>query len=151
MATTIVAITLIPMAGSVLASSRVGEVSRERSQATHAARRAVATLRNTPFSTVLAQYAGGGFTADGLTPQEGDQDGQVGEFVFPPLSKKGELLESTVDPSLGMPRDLNGDGKIDAQDHSTDYVVLPVMVRVLWTSHGVDRSLELTTILVDRP
>ena len=46
------------------------------------------------------------------------------------------LREDWVDAAFGLPQDLNGDGVIDAADHSDDYLILPVVVRFLWTHPG---------------
>jgi hypothetical protein len=35
-----------------------------------------------------------------------------------------------------MPRDLNGDGVVDALDHSVDRILLPVKVTVEWKPAG---------------
>lgn len=51
-----------------------------------------------------------------------------------------ELREDTVDPNLGMPRDLNGDGVIDGLNHASDYVILPVRIEVKWSESGADRT-----------
>ena len=53
------------------------------------------------------------------------------------------------DASLGMPRDLNGDGVIDSEDHAGDYVLLPVKVRVNWRGITGDRSFEVCTVLLN--
>ena len=53
---------------------------------------------------------------------------------------------------LGMPRDLNNDGIVDAQDHAHDCILLPVKVRLEWKSkcgrHG-KRSLEIYSMLAN--
>ena len=52
-----------------------------------------------------------------------------------------------TDPRLCMPRDLNGDKVIDGEDHSLDYMVLPVTVSVRWKGKGGVRTFELHTML----
>jgi hypothetical protein len=73
----------------------------------------------------------------------------AGQVIFPtPDGFPGELRESTVDASLGMPRDLNGDGVMHATNsYSTDYRVLPVRVRVTWTGTAGPGEVELRTLL----
>ncbi len=116
------------------------------------------------------------FAVAGLEPVPGAPGGMQGEIVFPALEVEagagglGGLVEGLVgglglggaggqlewcllevfeDAELGMPRDLNGDSIIDDLDHSKDYIILPVRVRVEWQgNHGV-RSLELFSMLVD--
>ena len=50
---------------------------------------------------------------------------------------------------MGMPRDLDGDGVIDALDHSGDYRLLPVLVRVAWRGSSGPAKLEFRTMLAD--
>ena len=73
------------------------------------------------------------------------------EIRFPTAPGAGglELREDAVDPALGMPRDLNGDGNIDALDHSGDYLVLPVSVRLEWVGPSGAQALEISTLLRD--
>lgn len=46
------------------------------------------------------------------------------------------LRESALAPRYGLPADLNGDGKIDANPRDTDYRALPVVVRLRWKRAG---------------
>jgi hypothetical protein len=59
------------------------------------------------------------------------------------------LREDVNLPELGMPRDLNGDGAVDAGNHSTDYRLLPVIVRVRWQGAGGPSQFELKTMLAN--
>ena len=60
-----------------------------------------------------------------------------------------ELREDCVDPSLGMPRDLNGDSMIDGADHARDYIVLPIKIRIEWDGRVGSRSFEVYSILTE--
>jgi len=60
-----------------------------------------------------------------------------------------QLREDVVDNALGMPRDLNGDGVVDTNDHSLDYRLLPVRIRFDWTGKGGRSTLEIKTLLAD--
>ena len=60
-------------------------------------------------------------------------------------SVKTELRENAVDTTIGMPRDLNLDGAVDALDHAGDYMILPVRVRVQWMGASGPRTVELQT------
>ena len=60
---------------------------------------------------------------------------------------QGELLEGLELPRLGMPRDLSGEDEIDDFDHSGDYKLLPVLVRVQWRGAAGDGTFEILTIL----
>jgi len=79
----------------------------------------------------------------------------VGEIVFPAISVAGgplQLREDLLAPEFGMPngRDLNGDGNIDQLDHSGDYQLLPVIVRLRWRNGAGERTAEIRTFLCDR-
>jgi hypothetical protein len=58
-----------------------------------------------------------------------------------------QLREDVVLPDLGMPRDLNGDGVVDASNHDVDYTLLPVLVRVRWRSASGTGQFELRTMI----
>jgi hypothetical protein len=58
------------------------------------------------------------------------------------------LREDAVDAELGMPRDLDGDGTVDTDDHAGDYLVLPVRVRVTWDGVSGSRSYTICTVLL---
>jgi hypothetical protein len=60
--------------------------------------------------------------------------GFVGRVEFPTI--ESQLREDVNDDSLTMPRDLNGDGVVDALDHSVDRILLPVKVTVEWKPAG---------------
>jgi len=152
---------------SVIASMRVGQINRETALAQLAARGAMEALLLTDFEEVFASYnetaaddgglaqpaIGANFAIAGLSPQEGDPDGLPGRVVFPLMGgvPREQLREDVFDPFLGMPHDLNGDGAIDALDHSLDYVILPVRVVVEWKgAGGVERTMGFETFLTDR-
>jgi hypothetical protein len=69
----------------------------------------------------------------------------VGEIVFPLAA--GELREDLDEPRMGMPRDLTGEGDIDNLDHSLDYRLLPVLVRLRWLGAGGHAKFELLTVI----
>jgi hypothetical protein len=79
----------------------------------------------------------------------GDPDGFPGEIVFPITLVGGvpQLREDVVNAKLGMPRDLNGDGVVDANNHAGNYQLLPVLVRVRWRGVGGNGLVELPTML----
>lgn len=105
------------------------------------------------------------FDVDGLQPIEGAPGGKVGRITFPAMSvevtsgagggKKGgaigvttvqrHLREDYQDAGLGMPRDLDGDNKIDTANHGTNYLVLPVRVTIEWKSGTGARKFEIVT------
>ena len=141
-------------------STRLNALNRETAIAAQAARSAVERMRALPLREVFATFNATAsddpdgpstapanvFDVPGLTVTKGDADGIAGEIIFP-VSSQDEVIEDLDDPKLGLPRDLNGDGKVDAKKHSTDYIILPVVVRVAWSGTGGDRTFELYTLL----
>jgi hypothetical protein len=92
------------------------------------------------------------FAVPGLDPLADDLDGRVGKIVLPELDTGSgvELREDLDMPELGMPRDLNGDGIVDSADHSGDYRVLPVLLRLDWSGRSGNRHTVVRTILAKR-
>ena len=147
------------IARSLLTVSRLEPSNRETALALDAATGTIEELGAMPFEEVVARYdanpaddpdgAGTGqgtsFAVAGLDVRADDPDGVVGRVELPLIGD--ELREDFVDIDLGMPRDLDGDGVIDAADHSIGYDVLPVRVVVEWRGPEGDRSLSLTTTL----
>ena len=63
---------------------------------------------------------------------------------------QGTALREDLDlPEFGLPTDLNSDGVIDSEDHSGDYVLLPVVLRLSYPGATGVRNLTLTTVLID--
>jgi type II secretory pathway pseudopilin PulG len=60
-----------------------------------------------------------------------------------------ELREDYQDEGLGLPRDLNGDSILDSLDHSKDYILLPILIRVKWEGENGPRVFEVYTMLSD--
>jgi len=147
--------------GQTIASSRRLEpIAIEKALASEAARTALERIRALPIDQVLALYdadpandpggagtaPGATFAVEGLAPGAGGA--AVGRIEFPFVD--GRLAEDLVDDMFGFPRDINGDGEIDALDHRADWVLLPVRVRVEWTPHGgagSTREFEIYTML----
>ena len=203
MAVTVVAVSIF---SQILAGmSRMRSIMREETLAANRGRAVLEYIRNQPLHLVFDLYndsmeddpAGAGtapgkhFGVDGLIPLESDQDGFVGEIIFPAefvnlasadlqdvsklteaeveralgVDKSGEseriseipeefamegiwmLREDVVLPALGMPRDLNGDNRIDDVDHRYDAIVIPVLVRIRWQGRYGERSYECGTLL----
>ena len=83
----------------------------------------------------------------GLDPWTEDHDQEVafvGEIVLP--GNGPELFENVSIPELGLPRDLNGDLAVRELDIADRYQVLPVTVRITWSSAGGRRVLEIPTM-----
>ena len=73
----------------------------------------------------------------------------TGEICFPEMRTPGVLREDVEDVVLGMPRDLNGDGVIDSENHADDFVVLPVKVCVRWRGITGDRTIVISSLLLN--
>ncbi len=138
-------------------------VQEERSFAIEAAGNVIEDLHAIPFSEAFALYndvdyddPGGPGTAPGayfdvpaLEPRL-SATGEIlpiGQVLMP--SASGVLREDVDVPELGMPRDLDGDLVIDHFDHSRDYLVLPVVVRITWMSRAGPRSFQMQTMLAE--
>ncbi len=139
----ILAISLSLFGTTLGASLRLDPVGREKAIAAEAARSKLEEMRNHPFSQVFALYndnpaddPGGAGTAPGscfsvtdlMPPGAGACTGRI---TFP--SEKSELRENVVDDNFGTPRDLNGDGAVDGENHGDDCIILPIRVTIEWT------------------
>jgi prepilin-type N-terminal cleavage/methylation domain-containing protein len=139
-------------------AGREGRLSRE------AIRQVLEDMQSQPFAEIFARYnadpgddpgvgpsPGATFDVGGLTPRPDDADGLVGEILFPTDDVDvGILREDLEILRLDTPRDLNADGAIDEFDHSGDYRLLPVLVRVAWRGASGDAQQEVVTFLADR-
>jgi prepilin-type N-terminal cleavage/methylation domain-containing protein len=146
------------LAQTIVALGKVNDTNRETALAMQAVRNMLETLRSEPLEDVFALYnadpsddpggkgsaPGSHFTVDELSANEGATV-STGTIAFP--SVNGELREDFVDAELGMPRDLNGDRDIDADDHSGDYGILPVRIQIDWSGRTGDRTLAIHTSL----
>jgi len=151
------------MSAVIAGSMSMNAVNKETAQARTAARRMLEELQNVPTGDIFATFNGiseddpmGEATAPGslfsieMKPAEIQVSNMTGQIVFPESYISGELREDTVDPGLGMPRDLNGDWVIDSEDHAKDYLLLPIRIRVEWRGLTGDRTYELYTVLLNK-
>jgi prepilin-type N-terminal cleavage/methylation domain-containing protein len=157
---TVFSISALTVMNSMLYSSRLDTVNKETAAATRAARRALERLRGTTFSDIYASFnaatvddpggdgtaPGSTFTAPGLEEVVGGPGSITGEIVFP-VGASTNFDETLVAPELGLPRDLNADGKLSKNVPPEDVFVLPVTVRITWTGSAGERSVVLHTVL----
>jgi type II secretory pathway pseudopilin PulG len=143
------ALGLLALAASIGSGMGTVAVNREEDVAAHAAREQLELLHDQdgiPFENIFAGYntdpdddppeaPGSTFDVPGIR-------GGAGEIRFP--TKDGQLREDVAG------RDLNGDRELDEEDHASDYVLLPVTVRIRWTGTLGDRSVEFSTVLAKR-
>jgi len=158
----LLAIALSGMLMVIVSFGALGTVNRESQTAQQAAREVLEQIGGTPFQQVFASYdadpandpggpgtsPGAGFAVRGLGLRPGDPDGLAGRIEFPTVA--GALREDANDPGLGLPRDLNSDNIFDGLDHSADYVLLPLRVRIEWRGKAGDRALVIEHLLTAR-
>lgn len=155
----IMTVAMAMFAQTIASSARLDPVAVESATAAEAARSTLEKMRNHPFAERFALYnddpdddpggpgsaPGSRFNVPGLMPLA--VDGFVGQIIFPTF--KNQLREDVDDDNLGMPRDLSGDGVIDAADHAQDCLILPVKIRLDWTSKtgsGGKRTFSMFTM-----
>jgi hypothetical protein len=164
----VVLLAILALTRSLGESIQLTQTNEETARATDGAREMVEVLDGVEdFSAVFALYnddpaddpgppgtaPGPGFPVAGLTSAADDPDQLVGEILFPVAPGAGgkpELAENLEIPELGMPRDLDGDGEVDEEDHSADYRLLPVTLRLRWAGANGERVLEIHTLLSGR-
>ena len=158
-------VVLLGFTRMLLSSHMAASTGHEATLAKEAGRSMIEVLQAADFAQVFALYdatgqddpggantaPGAGFAVRGLTAIEGDADGLPGEILFPVQAGAPAVLrEDLVLPNLfGELADLDADGNTDALDHSGDYRVLPVLVRVEWQSSGGNSRLEFRTVIGD--
>ncbi len=149
------------LTSTISATMQHNRIKRERQVAVEAARAILEDLHNVDFRDAFWMFndseeddheggplaPGAHFAVEGLRPLGDDTDGFVGEVLMPGSATL--LLENERDTNLGLPRDLNGDLRIDDSDHSGDYLVLPVQVRIRWQGTGGRSEFKLDTMLAD--
>lgn len=145
---------------ALVISSALNMSNRETALASRAAQSIIEELKGTAFDEVFVRYnttaaddpaagtsPGAAFAVAGLAPQEDDADGLVGAIEFPGTGTA--LHEDGDDAELGLPRDMDGDGAVDADDHAADYRILPVRVVLSWNGQNGARTFELVTVLTE--
>jgi len=162
---TVLTVALLAFSQAILSALAASQAQQEQGVARDAARQMIERMQAEGFAEVFARYnatvaddpaLGNLFTASfavqGLQAQRADADGMVGEILFPTSGGAGGALllrEDLDDDQFGTPRDLNADGVVDALDHSGDYMLLPVVVRLSWRGRVGNSSLEFRTFLAD--
>ena len=166
----ILVVGLMMLSSTVAMISRQRSIQRENAIAAEGARTMIERMRGQALPDIFALFnddpsddpggagtaPGAHFEIGGLRPQDGDADGLVGEIRFPVIDVAAagdptdlELREDLVDPDFGTPRDLSGDSIIDRADHTGDYFLLPVQVRVRWIGKAGNREFRTFTTFCD--
>jgi hypothetical protein len=156
---TILTVALSVFSRTLVSSSRLDPINRETVIAAEGARSMMEEIRNNRFADIFALYnadpaddPGGAGTAPGIRFTVANLEPLVGEvfvgtILLPEIG--GELREDFANGLLGMPRDLNGDGEVDTEDHAEDAVAIPIGVRLDWNGAVGPRSLEMYTLFGD--
>lgn len=156
---TIVTVSLGMFAQVMASSKKLDPIASETAIAASAARTVFEEMKNRDFGELFALYnanpnddpdgagtaPGANFTVPELQLAPGVA--RAGTVIFPTF--EGQLREDVTDAMLGMPRDLNSDGTVDALDHASDFILLPIRVRVDWIakgSQGTQRRFEMFTM-----
>jgi type II secretory pathway pseudopilin PulG len=155
----IVTIAISMFARTLASAKKLDPMGTETTIAASAARTMLEKMKNNPFENIFPLYndspiddpggpgtgPGAQFDVTGLTPIA--PGAKCGTIIFP--AKGVSLREDFVDAMMGLPRDLNADGVIDASNHAGDCVLLPIRIRVEWVMHGskdIHRSFEMYTM-----
>lgn len=162
-AISILTVALGAISSALVATTSLNTLNREMMIALDAAHAQAERLRGETFSEVFARYntdpgddpplpigkasPGNTFDVPRLNTRPDDPDGFVGEILFPVIG--GQLREDAVDADLGMPRDLDLNTAIDSADHSNDYRLLPLRIRLEWTGENGNQAIDLVTVLGD--
>ena len=162
-AAVVITVAVCGLSGSVVSSVALNRVNHETALAEAAVRGVMEQVSGANFAQAFARFntdpaddpdgagtaPGATFAVVGLT---GDAGALPGSVTFPVVAGAGgpQLREDFADAALGMPRDLNADGVVDAMDHSGDYRLLPVRVNVTWRGVSGLRTLMVETLLCAR-
>ncbi len=164
-AATILLAGMVGVFGTLFSTTSLNSVIQERTLAASTAAELAEALYSATHAEVFATYnadpaddpSGSGtavgehFDVEGLAARDDDSDGHVGRVLFPTQVVGGDLQlrEDITDSAMQMPRDLNGDGAIDDQDHALDYSLLPVRIQIEWEGTRGEGSLELNLFVVE--
>lgn len=158
----VVSIGLLGIVSSIISTLTLTNANHEEALAMNYARRQMSALEalqsKANFSTIFANYNHVTTKLDQSTDANQNLSQGVVTVYFPTDSTGTKLVETpgSFDPNpvlMGVPSsglDLNNDGRIDgaSTDHSGDYKLLPVTVRVTWMSSEGARVLDLHNLLV---
>lgn len=155
----ILALAVGALVGTMFSALRLDRVNESKAAANQALRGVLEDMKAMEFSEVYAAYNASkaddpdpGYdykTALDLTsvlPVGTCGTAPLAQVIFPEDSN-GFLREDLVDPALGMPRDLDGDGGTDGDDHSADYRILPVVVKLDWESPSGPQTIQVATVI----
>ena len=135
----LVTITFMGIASGVIANSRAFDSTREEVLVSHALRKMAETIRGTAFNQIYTKYANFPFSV----PENGiGATGIVSIFV-------DETANTAESNTLGLPRDLNGDGLANSVNVSANYNLLPIRLSLSWDGRDGTRTQELYFLLAE--
>jgi prepilin-type N-terminal cleavage/methylation domain-containing protein len=150
-ATCVLTIGLLALSSTSVVIHSLDRADEARSQATSAIQRVVehsksVSARSTQGNVgtwatrVTAALRPGGVIGDvfdvpGLDPWQANPN--IGTVL---VITDETVTDASLGVTLGMPRDLNGDGDAGDADVSADATLLPVIVRTRWGGAGGDRE-----------
>lgn len=117
---TLLVIAFLGCAPFLVASARSYDLIMEESIAIQALRQQAETIRGIPFGRIATTCAGTTFTSDKI-----GGSGTIRVFVNENDSSADARL-------LGLPRDLDGDGRVATTDVTSKYLLLPIRIDINW-------------------
>jgi len=119
--------------------------TNDRMAAVEAALSLAEEIRATPINDVVATWGPGGSRGDTFSVTGLDREGiPAGRITV----VSDETLDDTDLPvGLGMPRDLDGDGKALTDDVSSTASVMPVIIEVDWGRSGRRATFSLPVVV----
>jgi hypothetical protein len=155
----ILAVAVSSLVGATFSALRLDRVNESRAAASQALRSVVEDMKALELTLVYPAF---NTSPDDDPDPDYDYRSKLdlstklphGMFVATPVAEillpenpQGQLREDLDEPLLGMPRDLDGDGLIDAEDHSADYELLPVLLKLQWESPTGLQTVQVATVL----
>ncbi len=162
-ANAVLSVGLLGFTQALVTAMRAERMSHEQGLAFEAARRQVELTKTVGFSNVFGLFnghrgedllapataPGAQFAVPGLQAPHESGPALPGQILFPVLDDQpGVLREDRARPEFGTLLDLDlGHGVMDSGDDASDDRVLPVVIRVRWSSMAGTGQVRRTTML----
>ena len=140
----ILAVALLALWGTLVYCTRSNVAAEQKKRAMNAAQGKIEELKSVPFHSLLGEFGPGGNTGDrfGVESLDDELSGADGRIVF-----YTDETDTTTDPSIGLPMDLNGDGDQTDTDVAGSCLLLPVKITIRWDGVLGSQRVDLRTIL----
>ncbi len=104
-------------------------------------------IRGTPMDTVVGVWGpegtrGATFSVAGLDGKDGTLSGRI------TIVTDETITDQELGMSLGLPRDLDGDGLAENVDVAVTAVALPIIIEARWGPAGNRESFKIPVVLV---